>query len=145
MTQTLAPVDQERIEAVLDEFDLKHFRGDDGTTRTAFPGLVVFFQIEDFGFKVSTRWLATAREHDDIQVLRSETNLLNQMLMLIRVHPIIREDGTAVVLIEAPFFTTAGVTDEQLSQMLGFYFSEIHRISERLGAHMPQILDESEA
>lgn len=145
MTQTFAPVDQERIEAVLDEFDLKHFRGDDGTTRTAFPGLVVFFQIEDFGFKVSTRWLATARTAEDIQTLRYESNTLNQMMMLIRLHPIVREDETAVLLIEAPFFTTAGVTDEQLRQMLSFYFSGIHHVAEQMRGHLPHIVDELEA
>ena len=145
MTQTFAPVDQERIETVLDEFDLMYFRGEDGTTRTAFPGLVVFFQIEDFGFKVSTRWLATARTDNDIETLRYESNTLNQMMMLIRLHPIVREDETAVLLIEAPFFTTAGVTDQQLRQMLSFYFSGIHHVAEQMRGHLPHIVDELEA
>ena len=106
---------------------------------------MVFFQIEDFGFKVSTRWLATARSAEDIQTLRLESNTLNQMMMRIRLHPVVRADGTAVLLIEAPFFTTVGVTDQQLRQMLNFYFSGIHHVAEQMRGHLPHIVDELEA
>lgn len=142
MTETFTPVDQERIEAVLDGFNLKHFRGDDGTTRTAFPGLVLFFQIAEFGFKISTRWMATVRSAEDIQTLRIESNNLNRAMPLIRLHPITRDDGTAVLLIEAPFFTTVGVTDDQLREMLSFYFSGIHHVADQMRGHLPHISDE---
>ena len=141
MSETLSPVTQERIEAQLDGFGLKHFRGEDGETTTAFPGLVCFFTVIDAGFKVSTRWMATARKPEQVQKLRYVANDLNAVVPLVRTHPIVREDETAVAVIEAPFFTTAGVTDSQLKSMLEFYFSAIHHIAEKLGKHVPGILD----
>ncbi|MCP1388586.1 YbjN domain-containing protein [Corynebacterium sp. TA-R-1] len=138
---TLTPITQERIEAQLDGFGLKHFRGEDGTTTTAFPGLVCFFQITDAGFKISTRWLATARTQDEVQALRIAANDINRSVPLVRTHPITREDGTAVALIEAPFFTTLGASDEQLKKMLEFYFSAIHHVAAQLTERVPNIVD----
>lgn len=148
MTATLAPVTQERIEAVLDALGLKHFRGEDGQTHTAFPELVCFFQVADVGFKATTRWMATARDDKDIQTLRLMANDLNRAMPLVRTHPMVREDGTAIALVEAPFFAAPGVSDEQLRAMIEYYFSAIHHVKAQLGGQLAHIIDprpESEA
>ncbi len=141
MSDRFTPVDQERIEAMLDGFNLKHFRGEDGTTHTAFPGLVVFFHLESAGFKISTRWLATAKTAEEITALRLAANELNRLMPLVRVHPVLREDHTAVAIFEAPFFTPGGLTDEQLQSMLEFYFSAIHHMADQLNQELPDLTD----
>lgn len=134
------PVTQERLERHLDTLNLTHFRGEsDGLTRTGFPGLVCFFQVEDAGFKVTTRWLAVSDTDADTLELRLLCNELNRSLPLVRVHPVVRPDQTTVVLMEAPFFTSGAVSDEQLANMIGFYFSAIHHVKDRLEAGMPQL------
>lgn len=137
----LAPITQERVEAQLDAFDLKYFRGDDGNTRTAFPGLVCFFEFTDAGCKISSRWLGTAATPEDIETLRETANQLNRIIPLVRTHPILRSDDTAVAIIEAPLFATVGVTDEQLRQMLEFYFSSAHHVKGELKEALPHIDD----
>ena len=137
-----APVTQERIEEHLDALNLTHYRGEeDGLTRTAFPGLVCFFIVDQAGFKVTTRWLALSDVSTQTQALRLECNELNRSLPLLRVHPVTREDATTVVLIEAPFFTSGAVSDGQLRKMLEFYFSGIHHVKERLEARFPQLAE----
>lgn len=141
MATTLTPVTQERIEAQLDAFNLKHFRSEEGLTHTAFPGLVVYFQVADFGFKASARWMATARTETDTRALRVKANEFNRAMPLVRTHPITRDDNTTVIIIEAPFLSNTGVTDEQLQAMLEFYFSAIHHIAGQLHEAFPQIED----
>lgn len=141
----LPPVTQERIEERLDGFGLKHFRDDEGMTVTAFPGLACFFVVNESGFKVTTRWMATARSAEDVRTLRLAANDLNQVLPLVRVHPIVRDDNSAVALIEAPFFTAGGATDEQLTAMLEFYFSAIHHVASELTGRLPGISDSPES
>lgn len=141
MSDRFRPVDQERIEAMLDGFKLKHLRGADGTTHTAFPGLVVFFHLENAGFKISARWLATAKTPADITGLRLAANELNRLLPLVRVHPVLRDDHTAVAIFEAPFFTPGGLSDEQLQAMLEFYFPAIHHIADTLNQQLPDLAD----
>ena len=144
----LAPITQERIEAQLDAFDLKYFRGEDGNTRTAFPGLVCFFEFTDAGCKISSRWLGTAATPEDIETLRATANELNRIIPLVRTHPILRSDDTAIAIIEAPLFATVGVTDGQLQQMLEYYFSSAHHVMAELKQALPHLddsLTESEA
>ncbi|SDL68948.1 Putative sensory transduction regulator [Corynebacterium mycetoides] len=140
------PVTQERIEALLDSLDLTHFRGEsDGLTRTGFPGLVCFFQVEEAGFKITTRWLPVASAEDETAELRGVVNDLNRSLPLVRVHPVRREDGTTVVLIEAPFFTSGSLDDAQLTRMVEFYFSAIHHVKGQLEKRVPQLAAKGDA
>ncbi|QPK84096.1 YbjN domain-containing protein [Corynebacterium qintianiae] len=137
-----APVTQERIEGHLDTLNLTHFRGEsDGLTRTGFPGLVCFFQVEDAGFKVTARWLPICDTNADALELRLVVNELNRSLPLVRVHPVRREDGSTVVLIEAPFFTSGAVSDEQFAAMIEFYFSAIHHVKAQLEKRLPQLAE----
>ncbi|WP_342319641.1 YbjN domain-containing protein [Corynebacterium mayonis] len=136
------PVTHQRIEALLTEAGLSHFRGDaDGEIRTAFPGLVCFFQLDSVGFKVTTRWLATARKPKDVLNLRIAANELNRTTPLVRVHAVPRDDGSTLALFEAPFFTSGGVSDTQLRGMLSFYFTVIRELGKALEAKLPHILD----
>lgn len=137
----LTPLTQERIEAQLDAFGLKHFRGDDGLTRTAFPGLVCFFNIEPEGFQVTTRWLGTAQSVEDAATMRLFANELNRRMPLVRTRRHTREDGTAIVLFEGAFFTDPGVADSQLAGMLEFYFSAIHHMAEEFRGALPHLDD----
>lgn len=135
----LSPITQERIEAQLDANNLKHFRSDEGMTETAFPGLVVFFQVSEVGFKATARWIPVVSGDADTRTARELANHLNASLPLVRTHAVRRDDATTVVLIEAPFFTTDGATDGQLKDMLDFYFSAIHHVMGQLDQALPHL------
>lgn len=137
MATTFAPVSQDRIAATLEAMDLKYFREDDGDTRTAFPGLVVFFEVESEGFKATSRWMATASQPEDVETLCELSNHLNRSMPLVRVHPVRRDDGTAIAIIEAPFFSNDGFSDEQLQHMLEYFFSAIHHAAAQLREALP--------
>lgn len=139
MTTAFAPLSQERIEAYLDAHDLKYFRSEDGMTETAFPGLVVFFEFANDGMKATARWMPVVRGDEDIQTARELANTLNQSMPLLRTHAVTREDGTAVVLFEAPFFTTGGAADAQVDGMLEFFFSAIHHTMGKLDEALPHL------
>ncbi|OEY23763.1 hypothetical protein A0K93_03110 [Corynebacterium sp. BCW_4722] len=139
MTQQLAPANADRIAAVLDSLNLKYFRGEVGDIRTAFPGLAVFLEEQPEGFKASARWMAVLEEPKDIYALRLKANEMNRFLPLVRVHAVQREDNTAVVIIEAPFFATDGFTDEQLSNMIEYFFSAIHHTADVMRKQFPHV------
>lgn len=136
----LAPVTQSRMERHLDELNLTHFRGEsDGLTRTGFPGLVCFFQFEEVGYKITARWLPVCGDDTTAAALRRTVNELNRSLPLVRAHPVRRDDGTTVVLAEAPFFTSGGIDDEQLAQQVAFFFSTIHHVKDVLERKFPAL------
>lgn len=138
----MQPVTQERIEAALDALELQYFRSsEDGLTRTAFPSIMCFFEVQDIGFKITSQWLGTAKMNADKQNLRLSINELNRSLPLLRAHPIQREDGGLVALFEAPFFSSDGFSDEQLQSMLQFYFSVMHYAVEALDENFAHIKD----
>lgn len=139
VSETLTPITQERIEAHLDANNLKHFRSSEGMTETAFPGLVVFFQVSETGFKATARWIPVVSGETDTRTARELANHLNASLPLVRTHAVRREDATTVVLIEAPFFTNDGATDGQLNEMLNFYFSAIHHVMGQLDQALPHL------
>lgn len=138
MTAQLAPVTHDRIAATLDALNLQYYR-EDGEVRTAFPALAVFFEVEPQGFKATARWMATLTEEGDIQLLRRKANELNRALPLVRTHPVVRPDETAVCVVEAPFFASDGFTDEQVRQMLEYFFSIIHHVAEEMRTTFPHI------
>lgn len=138
----MQPITQERIEHTLTAIGLQHFRSQhDGRTRTAFPNLVCFIEIQDIGFKITTQWLATAKMNADKQNLRLSINQLNRSLPLLRAHPAQREDGGLVAMLEAPFFSSDGFSDEQLTAMLQFYFSVVHYAAQALEDNFSHLLD----
>lgn len=139
MADTLAPVTHDRLASTLEAMNLQYYRDEDGDIRTAFPALAVFFQVEKEGFKASTRWMATLTAREDIEKARLVANKLNQSLPLVRVHPVLRDDLTCVIVIEAPFFTREGVTDDQLTQMLDFYFTVINHVGAAMHGSFPDV------
>lgn len=139
MTAPLAPATHERIAATLTSMNLKYYTEEGGEVRTAFPGLAVFFEVGDQGFKASARWMATLSGASDIYTLRTKANEMNRSLPLVRVHPVVREDGTAVVVTEAPFFAADGFTDGQLREMLEYFFSAIHHVADEMRKQFPRI------
>lgn len=131
------PVTQERIASTLEGMDLKYFREDGGEVRTAFPGLVVFFEVEREGFKATSRWMAVVDEPEDVEKLREFANVMNRTLPLVRVHPVQRQDGTAIAIMEAPFFSGDGFADTQLREMCEYFFSAIHHVAGQLRETFP--------
>lgn len=131
------PVSQDRIASTLEALDLKYYREDNGEVRTAFPGLVVFFEVEKEGFKATSRWMAVVDRPEDVEKLRELANTLNRSLPLVRVHPVQREDGTAIAIVEAPFFSGDGFADEQLREMCEYFFSAIHHVASKLREAFP--------
>lgn len=141
-TATFAPVTQERIAATLEALDLKYFRDEEkGDIRTAFPGLAIFFEVGEPGFKATARWMTIFNDPGEIAKLRVKANDMNRSLPLLRVHAITRNDNTAVAVMEAPFFARAGVTDTQLRQMIEFFFSIIHHCRDELKRTFPNAQD----
>lgn len=130
-------VTQDRIAATLEALDLKFYREDNGEVRTAFPGLVVFFEVENEGFKATSRWMAVVDGPEDTERLRELANTLNRSLPLVRVHPVQRADGTAIAIMEAPFFSGDGFADEQLREMCEYFFSAIHHVAGKLREAFP--------
>lgn len=139
MTQQLAPATTERIGQTLDELNLKYFHGEAGDIRTAFPGLAVFVEQQPQGFKASARWMAVLDTPKDIHDLRLKANEINRSLPLVRVHAVRRDDGTAVAIMEAPFFAIDGFTDAQLRSMLEYFFSAIHHVADLLRKQFPHV------
>ncbi len=139
MAESLTPVTHDRLASTLEAMNLQYYRDEDGDLRTAFPGLAVFFQVAEEGFKTSTRWMANLTKTEDIEKARLISNQLNQSLPLVRVHPVLRDDLTCVIVIEAPFFAREGATDEQLKQMLDFYFSVIHHVAAAMRGSFPDV------
>lgn len=142
MAAELAPVTHDRIASTLEALGLQYYREDGrepNEVRTAFTGLAVFFETQPQGFKVSSRWMATLEDEADIQLLRRKANELNRALPLVRIHPVVREDGTAVCIADAPFFASDGFSDEQIRQMLEFYFSVAHLMTREMRATFPHI------
>lgn len=128
-------ISQDRIAATLKSMGVQYFREDSGEVRTAFPSLMVFFEVAEGGFKATARWLGII-EGDDIETLRLRCNEINRTMPLVRVHPVRREDD-AVVLIDAPFFSNEGFTDEQVRAVLDYYFSAIHHVVNLLREALP--------
>ena len=141
--KTLAPITQERVEAQLDGFNLQYFRDEQGMTVTAFPGMVSFAEFADAGAKITTRWMGTITGDEDTRSIRERANELNSFIPLVRVHPVSRADGSTVVLMEAPLFSTVGVTDSQLRSMLELYFSTTHHLLGELRKALPHISDDA--
>ncbi|MCT1629313.1 YbjN domain-containing protein [Corynebacterium sanguinis] len=133
-------VTQDRIEALLTDLKLNHFRDSfDGMTRTGFPGLVCYFDVNPRGFKVTTHWLGAATTRHEAIELGLVLNQLNHELRHVRAHPVARGDGKTSVLFEAPFLTAGAVTDTQLRQVIEFYFSTIHRARDVLERRVPHL------
>lgn len=128
-------ISHERIAATLKAMGLQYFQEDSGEVRTAFPSLMVFFEVGNGGFKATARWLGIVKG-DDIQTLRLRCNEINRTMPLVRVHPVRREDD-AVAIIEATFFSNEGFSDEQLHGMLDYYFSAIHHVVNLLHEALP--------
>ena len=137
-SQTAFPtVSQDRIASTLNAMDVKFYREGNGEVRTAFPGLVVFFEVEKEGFKATSRWMAVLDQPADVEKLRELANSLNRSLPLVRVHPVQREDGTAIAIMEAPFFSGDGFADQQLREMCEYFFSAIHHVAGKLREASP--------
>ncbi|MBC3178634.1 YbjN domain-containing protein [Corynebacterium lujinxingii] len=139
MATAFPAISQDRIAATLKAMDLKYYQEDTGETRTAFPGLAVFFDVANEGFKASARWMATVRGADQVATFRTRCNEINRTMPLVRVHPVRRDDDTAVALIEAPFFSNDGFSDDQIREMLEYYFSAIHHIAQLLRDALPDV------
>ena len=61
-------ISQDRIAATLKSMGVQYFREDSGEVRTAFPSLMVFFEVAEGGFKATARWLGII-EGDDIETV----------------------------------------------------------------------------
>ena len=139
VSPTFGPVTTERIFSALDRLGVEHARATDGSPCVRVAGLVCFFRADPSPspvfLRASGRWLATARTRDDVTRLRLAINEVNRAVPLVRVHPVLRRDGSALAVLDAAFFTNGAASDAQVCGMLEFFFAAASRAVELLSRH----------
>lgn len=131
-------VTQERIEQALTSLELNFERDEDGDTVLGFEELVCFFGVNDNNFVGWANWRGAATTEEDIAQLHLVINEVNKEVPMLRTSA---REGEAGVWPQGftLFPTPEGVSDEQLKNMLDYFFYASHFMAAMLSEHIGHI------